>query len=253
MQEEYDIYGGFASVYDKFMDNIPYDEWHQYLVKLLHEHGICDGIVVDLACGTGEMTRRLADSGYDMIGIDFSEDMLDIAREKCSSEVLLLGQDMRELDLYGTAKAMVCVCDGMNYLCSVDDLKKVFERVKVFLEPGGVFIFDMKTAYFYREVLGDRTMTENREYASYIWENQYDTKEKINEYLLTIYELVDDDKDLFVRTDEVHRQRAYNIEEVQNAARACGLSCIHVYEAFSKEAPKEDSQRLYFVVQRSVL
>lgn len=250
MQEEYDIYGGFASVYDKFMDNIPYDDWHRYLTGLLQEHNVYDGIVVDLACGTGEMTWRLADSGYDMIGVDFSEDMLDIARQKCSAEVLLLEQDMRELDLYGTAKAMVCVCDGMNYICNMADLKKVMERVKLFLDPGGIFVFDMKTEHFYKDVLGNRIMTDNREDASYIWENQYDMKEKINEYLLTVYELVDDEKDLFVRTDEVHRQRAYHIEEVQGLLEESGLESLHVYEAFSREAPKANSQRVYFVARR---
>ena len=143
MQEEYEIYGGFASVYDEFMDNIPYDAWYEYLHGLLKEYGISDGIVVDIACGTGEITRRLSQDGYDMIGIDISKDMLNIARQKCDPDVLLLCQDMRQMDLYGTAKAMVCLCDGMNYLCRKEDLLQALQRVRLFMDHGGIFIFDM--------------------------------------------------------------------------------------------------------------
>lgn len=250
MQEEYDIYGGFASVYDEFMDNIPYDAWYQYLHGLLEENGVSDGIVVDIACGTGEITRRLSQDGYDMIGIDLSEEMLNIARQKCDPDVLLLCQDMRQMDLYGSAKAMVCLCDGMNYLCREEDLLQTLQRVRLFLDAGGIFIFDMKTEHFYQDILGDRTITDNREDASYIWENAYDKDTKINEYLLTVYELADDDKDLFVRTDEVHRQRAYTVEQVRKAIEESKLHCLAVYDAFTKDAPDKDTQRMYFVIRK---
>lgn len=250
MQEAFEMYGGFASVYDKFMDNIPYDDWFQYLHALLEENGVKEGIIVDLACGTGEMTRRLAKSGYQMIGVDVSEDMLQIAAQKCEEDILWIHQDMRCLELYGSVAAMVCVCDGMNYICSEQELEQVFAGVANFLEVGGVFIFDMKTEHFYREVLGDRTMVDNREDASYIWENVYHEKEKINEYLLTVYELKDDDRDLFVRTDELHRQRAYTIESVKACLRQQGFNEIRVYEAFTRQEPGPASERLYFVAQK---
>ena len=166
-----DSYQDFAYVYDEFMDNIPYDEWHSYLHELLIENNVKSGIVVDLACGTGSMTYRLAEDGYDMIGIDLSEDMLDIARDKCNADVLLLQQDMRELDLYGTAAAMVCVCDGMNYILESDDLRKVFKKVYIFLDYNGIFIFDINSYYKITEILGNNIYSFDNDDVFYCWNN----------------------------------------------------------------------------------
>lgn len=251
MDETEEIYMGFAEVYDDFMDNIPYDKWHEYLYKLLLKHGITTGLVADLACGTGTMTDLLARDGYDMIGVDVSEEMLTIARQKCSDNVLLLGQDIRELNLYGSVDAFVCVCDGMNYILDIDDMYKVFTRVRTFLNAGGVFIFDMKTRYFYESVLGNRTFAENRNNASLFWENEFHDDTLINEYMLTIYNLVDDENYLFERFDELHRQRAYSVEEIKTCADMAGLKCIEVYEAFSEKNPRDNSERIYFVLERA--
>lgn len=250
MEEETEIYGGFAETYDLFMDNIPYDEWHDYLQGLLREYGVDHGIVVDLACGTGSMTCRLAADGYDMIGIDQSCEMLDIAREKCQESVLLLQQDMRELDLYGSVTAFVCVCDGMNYLLTEADLRMLFQRVAMFLDPGGVFIFDMKTAYFYQYRLGDRTITDHREDMTLIWENEYHAETAINEYLVTVYQLADQKRDLFERIEEYHRQRAYSIEQVREILQGEDLQIEAVYDAFTRDAPARESERIYFVVRK---
>lgn len=250
MSEEFEIYAGFAEVYDEFMDNIPYDEWHSYLYGLLKEYGVTSGIVVDLACGTGSMTCRLENDGYDMIGVDLSEDMLDIARQKCSLETLFLQQDMRELDLYGTAAAMVCVCDGMNYILKSDELKKVFKSVHTFLDYDGIFIFDMKTEHFYRDMLGECTIADNRDNASFIWENEYHADTHINEYLLTVYSLADEENDLFARCDEMHCQRAYSIEEICSLINEAGLKLLKVYNAFSREEPDSRSERVYFIAKR---
>lgn len=244
------MYEGFATVYDKFMDNIPYDEWHAYVTGLLKEYGVDSGLVVDLACGTGEMTYRLAESGYDMIGIDVSQEMLEIAREKCLAQVLLLHQDMRELDLYGNANAMVCVCDGMNYICELEELEQVFQKVHMFLEKDGIFLFDFKTEFFYNEVLGNCTISENREDASFIWENEYDPETRTNRYVLTIYELADDEKDLFVRSDELHCQRTYAVGEVMQGLKKAGFLEVAVYEAMTHNPPKENSERLYFIAKK---
>ena len=250
MNQENEMYGGFASVYDLFMDNIPYDEWFEGLHRLLVQYGVGGGLLAELACGTGEMTRRFAAAGYDMIGIDQSTEMLQEAGKKCPPEVLLLCQDMRELDLYGSAAAMFCVCDGMNYLCSLEELQQVFHRVWTFLDEGGVFIFDMKTAWFYREVLGNQTFADNRENASYIWENEYDDDTGINEYLLTVYELVDDDRDLFCRTDEIHRQRAFDREAVRQCLEGQGFCKVDILGNLSGEMPTEQSERIYFAARK---
>ena len=167
---------GFAAVYDILMDHIPYDEWAVYISKLLKKSNINKGLVLELGCGTGKMSRRLADMGYDMIGIDTSEEMLSVARELGEGKddgILYLCQDMRGFELFGTVAAVICVCDSMNYMLSEEDLSKVFELVNNYLDPGGLFIFDMDTPYAYEEVMADTTFAMNREEGSFIWENTF--------------------------------------------------------------------------------
>ena len=121
-----DAYTSFAAVYDLFMDNIPYQEWSRYLISLLKERGVRDGLVLDLGCGTGSLTELLAASGYDMIGVDYSGEMLNVAMEKrarSGRQILYLQQDMREFELYGTVRAVVCVCDSLNYLLEEEEIE----------------------------------------------------------------------------------------------------------------------------------
>ena len=170
-------YESFARVYDMFMDNIPYKEWCNYLTGLLKEYEVEDGLVLELGCGTGNATRLLSDAGYDMIGVDNAPDMLEIALEKKEEEgqdILYLCQDMREFELYGTVKAIVSICDSMNYITEDEDLLEVFKLVNNYLDPEGVFIFDLNTVYKYEKILGEQTIAENREDASFIWDNYYD-------------------------------------------------------------------------------
>ena len=184
-----EAYTGFASVYDLFMDNIPYRDWCDYVTSLLKEYGVTDGLVLDLGCGTGKLTRLLAKKGYDMIGVDLSEEMLEIALEHEMEEpqqILYLQQDMREFELYGTVRAIVSICDSMNYLEDHEDLVQVLKLANNYLDPKGVFIFDMNTVYKYREQLGEQTIAENREESSFIWENYFDEAEMVNEYDLTL-------------------------------------------------------------------
>lgn len=243
-----DAYTGFAEVYDLFMDDIPYGEWCEYLAGLLSEYGIQDGLLLDLGCGTGKLTRLLADRGYDMIGIDLSGEMLEIAREKGNTEeILYLQQDMREFELYGTVRAVVSVCDSMNYILDYADLAGVFKLVNNYLDPGGVFIFDMNTEYKYRELLGSGTIAEEREEGSFIWENEYDEKERINEYDLTLF--VREDGELYRRYQETHFQRAYSFEEVARALSEAGLELETVCDAFSGDAPGETSERVCFIAR----
>ena len=164
-------YTSFAQVYDMFMDNVDYPAWSKYLIQLLKEYQVEDGLVLDLGCGTGNMTELLAKEGYDMIGVDNSEDMLEIASEKRAESglnILYLLQDMREFELYGTVKAVVSICDSINYILEEDDLREVFSLVNNYLDPKGMFIFDLNTKYKY-EQMGETTIAENREEASFIW------------------------------------------------------------------------------------
>ena len=248
-----EAYLGFAEVYDKFMDNVPYDEWVLYLIGLLKENGVKGGLVAELGCGTGNVTTRLKAAGYDMIGIDNSVNMLQIAAEKEAKgegDILYLCQDMREFELYGTVGAVVCICDGLNYILEKPDLVKVFKLVNNYLDKDGVFIFDLNTIYKYEALLGDRVIAENRENMSFIWDNYYDDEERINEYDLTIYlEDSRDEKGRFLRFDEIHYQKGYTIEEIKEALAEGGLEFVAVYDAFTREAPKEESERLYFIAK----
>lgn len=253
MEEEYSndsAYGDFAFVYDCFMDNIPYEEWGRYLKGLLDDCGITEGVLVDLGCGTGSMTLQMQQYGFDMIGVDLSEEMLEVARDKCPSDVLLVRQDMRQLELYGLADAMYCVCDGMNYMLEEEDLYRVFTGVKKYLAPEGVFIFDLKTKHFYEETLGDTVIAENREDASFIWENIFHPENNLNEYLLTIYQLADEEQDLFARSEELHYQKAYETEQVIEQMNRAGLEPVAVYDAFTRESAGPDSDRVYLIAKR---
>ena len=183
-------YESFARVYDLFMDNVPYEEWGSYLTGLLREYGICSGTVAELGCGTGKMTRLLAAAGYDMIGVDNSEEMLAEAMEKrveSGQDILYLLQDMQEFELYGTVRAVVSVCDSLNYITDRDELRHVFELVNNYLDPEGIFLFDMNTVHKYRDILGDTTIAENRDEGSFIWDNSYDEEEGLNYYELAVF------------------------------------------------------------------
>ncbi|MDF2803422.1 MAG: Methyltransferase type 12 [Anaerocolumna sp.] len=253
-------YTGFAQVYDTFMDNVPYDMWTEYLHSLLKEYGINDGLVLELGCGTGNVTRRLSKIGYDMIGIDFSEEMLEIAREKeyltdyayeeqeedneenigkdneenieedyNTSPILYLNQDMREFELFGTVAAVVCICDGMNYITKEEDLLKVFKLANNYLDNEGVFIFDLNTEYKYKNLLADNVIAENREDCSFIWENYYD--------------------EAFVRFRETHVQKAYSLDTIKNLIKESGMEFVAAYDAFTRMPPNDKSERLYVIAK----
>lgn len=260
---EMEAYTGFAEVYDLFMDNVPYEQWSHYLISLLWEYGVSEGLVLELGCGTGKMTRLLAQAGYDMIGVDFSEEMLQIAREKewtanesesadtgkKASDILYLHQDMREFELYGTVKAVVCVCDSLNYILEETELITVFSLVNNYLDPGGVFIFDMNTLYKYREILGENTICENREEGSFIWENFYDDKEQINQYDLTLFIREQGEQDLYRKYEETHFQRGYELQKVRNLLEQAGMKFVAMYDSFTREPAKEQSERVYVIAK----
>ena len=247
-----EAYTSFAEVYDQFMDNVPYREWADFLQEILQKEGINDGLVLDLGCGTGSMTEELAGRGYDMIGVDNSEDMLEIAMEKrqeSGHDILYLLQDMQEFELYGTVRAVVSVCDSVNYVTEKEELEQVFRLVNNYLDPGGIFVFDFNTEYKYREVLGDRTIAEDREDASFIWDNYYYEEEHMNEYELTLFIQEADQKELYHKYQETHFQRAYTLEEIRELLEKSGLRFVAAYEDYTKEAPGKGSERICVVAR----
>lgn len=247
-----EAYTGFAEVYDLLMDNIPYEEWTDYLAELLAEYGVREGLVAELGCGTGNVTERLAEKGYEMIGIDNSEEMLAVAMEKqteAESEpsVLYLLQDMREFELYGTVDAIVSICDSINYILQEEEIRQVFSLVNNYLEERGLFIFDLNTIYKYRELLAQNTIAENRDECSFIWENTFEEETGINEYALTLY--VKEEDDLFRRYDELHYQRAYSLDTIKQLLAEAGMEFIIAYDAFTKNSPDEKSERITIIAR----
>lgn len=296
-----EAYTGFAEVYDLFMDNIPYEEWAEYVIGLLESNGISpkseNTTVIDLGCGTGTFTEILAKAGFLMIGIDNSEDMLVIANEKkyrdifdnadeyneedteddedteededteddddteededneddetndlqqASSTIYSL-QDMCEFEVPSPVGAVVSVCDSMNYIIEEEDLVKVFRSVKAALDKDGIFLFDMKTQHFFRDVLGDETIAENREDAAFIWENYYDEDESVNEYDLAIF--VQEENGLYRKYEETHIQRGYTIDQIKNALKKAELELLHIYDAFTQNLPDDKSERIYVIAR----
>ena len=221
-----EAYTSFASVYDIFMDNIPYEEWAEYLSRLLAEYEVTDGIVLDLGCGTGTLTELMAARGFDMIGVDYSEEMLEIAMEKRAEsgrDILYLLQDMREFELYGTVRAVISICDSLNYITEEAELEEVFRLVNNYLDPEGVFIFDFNTVYKYREILGDQTIAESREDCSFIWDNYYYEEEQIG----------------------------YELETVKRLLEKSGMKFVTAYDAFTRNPPTKESERVYVIARES--
>lgn len=275
-----EAYNDFARVYDTFMDETPYEEWCDFLDKLIKEYGVSkaesrtlcetDGkalaedakellcsernLVLDLGCGTGTLTEMMAQKGYDMVGIDNSQEMLSIAmekREKAGSETLYLLQDMRELELYSTVGTVISVCDSVNYLLEEEDLLQTFRLVNNYLYPGGIFIFDFNTVYKYEQVIGDTTIAESREDCSFIWENFYDPEGQINEYDLTLF--VQEEKDekgpVFRKYEENHFQRGYTLEQMISLVEQAGLKVELTLDADSHDAPTSESERIYILAR----
>ena len=246
-----EAYSNFAAVYDALMDNIPYDAWVDYLHSLLVEYDISSGILAELGCGTGNITERMADFGYDMIGIDNSPAMLDIANEKREqnhSSSLYLCQDMREFELYGTVAAIVSLCDSVNYITEPEELTHVFSLVNNYLDPDGLFIFDFHTEHYYRDVVAEATIAEDRDDISFIWDNYYDEEKQINEYDLALF--IPEGKDgLYRKYEEVHYQRAYELELVKELLEKAGMEFVTAYDAFTKNPVNEKSERIYVIAR----
>lgn len=244
-----EAYGGFAQVYDEFMDNVDYHQWCDYAIKLLNKYGVTSGQLVEIGCGTGTGTMLFAKAGYEMIGIDIAQEMLEIAQSKKESEdIVYVLQDATELELPYMVPAMVSIGDSMNYITDYGDFTMVLKRVHKFLEKDGIFVFDLKTKKYFSDI-GEATIAEDREECSFIWENYFDEETNINEYYLSVFVRGEDGR--YDKYEEEHFQRGYTLDEVRKAVEIAGLKIENIYEAFSDNVGNEENDRVYVVARKS--
>ena len=245
----YDI---LAGCYDQFTYDVHYAAWADYLEKHFKKRGLPGKTVLDLACGTGSLTLELANRGYEMIGVDLSPEMLSEAAEKNQKadgiQPIFLCQPMEKLDLYGTIDACVCCLDSVNYVTAPKKLQKAFERVHLFMMPGGLFIFDINTVEKL-ESLDGQVFLDETEDAYCVWRAEYSKRSRTCSYFMDIFRL-DQETGQWDRGEELHRERAYTVPELTGFLENAGFRDIKVYGDLKMSAPKPGEQRVFFVARK---
>lgn len=242
-------YGSFAAVYDLLTSEIDYRRRGEYFDDRILEYGGMRGILLDLGCGTGSLSEVMTRLGYDVIGVDNSEDMLMEAQEKraeTGSSITYLCQEMTELDLYGTVDAIVCALDTLNHLTDYKDFCDAIAKAALFLHPNGVFVFDLNTPYKHEKILADNAFLYDYDDVFCAWQNTL-MEDLTVQMDLTIF--VHNGDGAYSRTEECFAERAYSLEQVREALDHAGLALVGFYGEDSTEAPSEDAQRWVFVAR----
>ncbi len=248
-----EAYTSLAPVYDRLNADIDYGAWADYIEHQFALYmGTAPESILDLACGTGCITVELARRGYDMIGVDLSEDMLAVARKKCDGErfrrsVLLIRQDMSELELYGTVNAVVCCLDSLNYLTDTSLLARTFSHVHNYLDPDGLFIFDMNTPAKFENVYGFNSYILEDEGVLCAWQNAYNKRTKLCDFYLSIF--TEDTDGKWLRFDEEQRERCYSLKTVKKLLSEAGFELCSLTSDFNGSEVDADTERWHFVAR----
>lgn len=235
-------YSSLAQVYDALTENVEYKKRAEYIQSLLLKHGAKGGVLLDVACGTGMLSKELSQYGYDMILVDMSAEMLSFAREKLP-EALILCQSMTELDLYGTINHCVCSLDSINHLLKPCDVKAAFSSVSLFMEKGGVFVFDVNTVYKHEEVLGNNSFVSEKDGIFCVWQNSYKRKSRTVDINIDIFV---EEENNYSRLRESFSERAYSLDDIAKWLCESGFDVAGVYDDMTENEPSENSERVYF-------
>ncbi|MBR5089813.1 MAG: methyltransferase domain-containing protein [Ruminiclostridium sp.] len=239
-------YDSFAKYYDELTANIDYPALAEYYDSIISRFGGRKGILLDLACGTGSLSVLLSGRGYDVIGTDGSPEMLDIALSKPHEGIQYLCQDMTELDMFGTIDAAVCALDSLNHLESDDELREVFGRVSLFLNAGGVFVFDVNTPYKHEHILADSTYVYETDRVFCVWENEY-AGEGVTEIQLDFFERNEDGT--YTRSSDFFTETAWPREKIESLLKEAGFELCAVYEYPTLNEPGGKSEKLTFAAR----
>lgn len=244
-------YEAFAEGYDLLTENVEYEKRAEYFTSLFSDNGIRSGILLDLACGTGSLSLEFAKKGFEVIGTDLSEEMLSVAQNKMyesKERVLFLCQDMRELNLYGTIDCAVCALDSLNHITDENDLKTVFNKVSLFMNRGGIFIFDVNTLYKHREILKNNTFVYDLDEVYCVWQNNLLEDNATVKISLDLFFNTDDGA--YERFSEDFSEKAYTPELIEEIIEETGFTLINKYDELSPEAPKENTERIIYVIRK---
>lgn len=244
-----EAYGNFAALYDLLTYDVDYESRVKYVIKLIEKFSdIKTHSVLDLACGTGTVTSMLSDLGYEMIGVDASAEMLAEARNKQGDrDILYIEQPMDSFELYGTVDAVICLLDSVNYVTYEDELLNCFKWVNNYLNPGGVFVFDVNTKYKLEHILAGNIFNDEHDDVFYSWENYYDSEENICEFDLNFFVK---NGNTYKRINEIHYEKAYTDREIKSLLRNAGLELMAVYDDLSFEAPHKKSEKVFYVAKK---
>ena len=246
-------YEALAGCYDQMTGDVNYPAWADFLETLFAKEKRRVHTVLDLACGTGNMTFLLADRGYELIGVDFSPEMLAVAAEKTAAQgripPIFLCQSMEDLDLYGTVDACVCLLDSLNHITDKNALKRALHRIWLFLEPGGLFVFDVHTPEHLASLDGELFLDETED-AYCVWRTEYDRRRKVCTYAMDVFR---QEGDLWRREEEVHEERAYTPEELTDLLAGAGFLDIRQYGDKKLRKPKAGEDRIFFTARKPEL
>lgn len=244
-------YSSFASVYDALTKNVDYKKRAEYIGKILGNFDIKDGLLLDLACGTGSLSLEFSKMGFEVIGTDASPDMLMEAGNKAIAEeenILFLCQKMQETDLYGTVRAIICSLDSINHLENAEEMKKTFQVLKNFIDDGGIMVFDVNTVYKHREVLGNNTFVYDEKDVYCVWQNSlYSDGVTVG---INLDFFVKEKNGSYNRYTENFKEIAFTDEEITDAVESAGFRIVEKYAELGFCKPEADAQRIYYVVRR---